>query len=179
MTEGLDRLASLDEDALEVLRRRADALSREAEEEVDEARIGILTFRVEDEWYAVRIRDVREIHNDYVITPVPSVPEHVLGVINIRGEIVSVTDLARILGLGSNDSPDGSLIVVGDDDCVTALVVTSIGDIVDVSADGVEPPLSVGDRAHAEYVVVSVSLFVRLIALIALGAVLQPIGVSE
>ncbi len=171
------RLASVAE---EVLRRRADSLAHEAVEDETDDRMGILLFRLDEEWYAVKVADVREIYQEYTITPVPCVPAFILGVVNIRGEIISVTDIAALMRLGASAVEDGSpAIVIQNNECTTAMVVDEIGDITDVPADSIEPPLSVMDKAHAEYVAGSIYLGERLIGLVNVDRVLQPIDAED
>lgn len=164
--------------ARDILKRRADSLSQEPEQDVAERLMGLLTFQVGEEWYAVDIVSVREIHSEYRITPLPSVAGHILGVINIRGEITSVTDFRRVLDAPETEESEAPVIVVGDDETETALVVDAIGDIVDVSRGGIEPPLSIMDKRHVEYIEGSVSHGDRLIAVVSLGKILEPIGVE-
>ena len=90
-TPGGSDLAARAED---ILRRRADALALSTDEDEAVEGMSLLLFRIADEWYAVETGDVREIFQDYVVTPIPCVPEFVLGVVNIRGEILSVIDPA-------------------------------------------------------------------------------------
>jgi purine-binding chemotaxis protein CheW len=157
--------------AEEILRRRAESLAIEQSEQADEQRAGILLFAFGDEWYGVRITQVREIVNDYVIAQVPCVPEYVLGVINIRGEIVSVTDLRSMMGLGNWEPPAPDIlapvIVVFDETVCTALA--------EVAADSIEPPLAISDRAQADFVAGTFYVAGRLVALVNLMRVLAPI----
>jgi len=164
--------------AEEVLRRRAESLAHEAETEEAEDVIGLLLFRLGEEWYSVKVSDVREIYQEYRITPIPCVPEFVLGVVNIRGEIISVTDIARLMRLGSvaDETEVPPAIVIENDGCVTAMVVDEIGDIADVPADGIEPPLSIMDKAQAEFVAGSVRVGEKLVGLMNVDNVLQPVG---
>ncbi len=172
-------LNDLGELVRDVLHRRAEALSQQLDEETVEQLVGILTFAVHDEWYAVRIDRVLEIYNEYEVTPLPTVPPHILGVINIRGEIVSVTDLAALLQLSRDEESDSPAIVVGGEDSVTALLVDSIGDIVEVAAESIEPPLSGIGKTQVEYIEGSVSIGERLVALVNLDTVLEPIGLAD
>jgi purine-binding chemotaxis protein CheW len=162
-----------------ILQRRADSLAVEQVEEADEHRAGILLFALGEEWYGVRVANVREIYNEYVVTSIPCVPDYISGVVNIRGEIVSVTDLRAMMGLGR--TADGTadehppLIVVADDTVCTALEVDSIGDIAEVAAESIEPPLAILDRAQADYVSGTFYVAGRLVALVNLPRVLTPI----
>lgn len=167
--------------ANEILRRRALSLAQAPEDEVSTESTGLLKFRLGLEWYAVPIAVVREIHNDYTVTRIPRVPDYVLGVINVRGEIVSVTDLGALIRVPSRTTLDidaelPSAIVVADEDCVSALVVDEIGDIIDIAREAIEPPLSTLDKAQAEYMSGSVFVDGLLIGVVNIEKILEPIG---
>lgn len=59
-----------------------------------------LLLPVDDEWYAVDVRSVREVIARPVVTRVPTAPSPLLGLFNLRGEIVPLFDTATLLGLG-------------------------------------------------------------------------------
>jgi purine-binding chemotaxis protein CheW len=163
----------------EILQRRAESLAVEQTEQVDDQRVGVLLFALGDEWYGVRVSQVREIYNEYVVTAIPCVPDYITGVVNIRGEIVSVTDLRAMMGLGttgmeaSHEQPP--LIVIADETVCTALMVDGIGDIAEIAADSIEPPLAILDRAQADYIAGTFYVAGRLVALVNLPRVLTPI----
>ncbi len=162
----------------DVLRRRAESLAHETVEESATDLIGLLLFRLGEEWYSVRVEDVREIYQEYRITPIPCVPDSILGVVNIRGEIISVTDVAKLMGLGqlTVDLQVASAIVIHNEDVTTAIVVDEIGDIVDIPHDSLEPPLSMIGKAQAEFIAGSVYFDGRLIGLVNVDRILEPIG---
>lgn len=165
----------------EVLRQRAASLAQTEEEEITLDAAGLLLFRLGEEWYAFPIEGVREIYNDYSVTRIPRVPEFILGVVNVRGEIVSVTDLGTMIRVPSRTQYAGVLelpssIIVANESCVSAVVVDEIGDIVDVSRADIEPALSTLEKAQAEFVAGSVYIDERLIGIINLDKVLEPIG---
>lgn len=165
----------------EVLRRRAESLAQAGEEAVAVETLGLLLFRLGEEWYAVTIDRVREIYNEYEVTRIPRVPDFILGVINVRGEIISVTDIATLMRVPSRTEIDmGGLlpsgIIVSNGECVSAIVVDEIGDIIDVPRDSIEPPLSTLDKAQGEYIAGSVYVDGRLIGVVNLEKALEPIG---
>lgn len=168
---------TLSQTAEEVLRRRADSLARESIDEEVSDRIALLLFRLGEEWYAVRVGDVREIFQEYDITPVPCVPDYVLGVVNVRGEILSVTDPARLMRLGSVDVMAGEkpAIVIVCDEVATAVVVDEIGDIAEIANDAIEPPVSIIDRAQAEFIASSAYVEGTMIGIINIERLLQPV----
>ncbi|MBN2405021.1 MAG: purine-binding chemotaxis protein CheW [Coriobacteriia bacterium] len=170
--------------AMDILRKRAESLASESEADVQLDLMSLLLFRLADEWYAIRNEDVREIYNEYSVTPIPRVPDYILGVVNIRGEIVSVTHLATLMRIPQHpdhapDAQQPSAIVASTDECVSALIVDEIGDIVEVASSELEPPLSVVDRGHADWVSGSVYLDGRLVGVIDLEKILRPIGENE
>jgi purine-binding chemotaxis protein CheW len=165
----------------EVLKRRADSLAQAGEEASATETRGLLLFRPGEEWYAVGIDGVREILNEYEVTRIPRVPDFILGVINVRGEIVSVTDVATLMHVPSRVEVDfsgelPSAIIVANETVVSAIVVDEIGDIVDVTQEAIEPPLSTLDKTQGEYIAGSVYIDGRLIGIVNLEKVLEPVG---
>jgi purine-binding chemotaxis protein CheW len=165
-------------DAEAVLRERAASLAREAEEGDETERLPLLMFRVGDEWYAVRLSEVREIMQDFVVTPLPCVPEFIQGVTNVRGEILSVSDAARLMrvsGSATGYATSAPAVVVTADAVATALMVDEIGDIIEVVAEAIEPAVSAADRNRTEFVSASVDVDGRVVALIDTSKILTPV----
>ncbi|MRR13494.1 hypothetical protein EG835_13815 [bacterium] len=165
----------------EILRRRAESLAQTQGEEASQETRSLLLFSLGEEWYAFPIEGVREIYNEYQVTRIPRVPEFILGVVNVRGEIVSVTDLGAMMRVPSRaqrsiDQELPSAIIVGNSSCVTAVVVDEIGDIAEVPRGAAEPALSTLDKAQAEFVAGSIYIDERLIGIVNLDKVLEPIG---
>lgn len=170
--------------AADILRRRAVSLAQAPDDATSAESTGLLMFRLGQEWYAVPISMVREIHNEYSVTRIPRVPDHILGVVNVRGEIVSVTDLGALIRVPSRtvldtDGDMPSAIVVANEICVSALVVDEIGDIIDVAEEMIEPPLSTLDKAQAEFMSGSVFIDGLLIGVVNVEKILEPIGESR
>ena len=168
-----------DVDAEELV-KRAESLAVDHSDGLEERKTGVLLFSLGSEWYGVHIEAVREIYKEYTITPIPCVPDHVAGVINIRGEIVSVLDLGIMLGLGPTarkgpDEESTPVIVVSDESVSAALLVDSIGDIADIGTDTIEAPLTSGDRKHVDFVSGTFFVAGRLVALVNLARVLIPV----
>jgi purine-binding chemotaxis protein CheW len=173
---------ALAETAEETLARRAESLALETLDEEVTDRLSLLLFRIGEEWYAVRVSDVREIFQEYELTQIPCVPDYILGVVNVRGEILSVTDSARIMGIGSVETRDGvapPAIVVSNDEVVTAMVVDEIGDIAEVPNGAIEPPISIIDRSQAEFVSGSVYIDGSMVGLINIERMLEPVVVGR
>lgn len=110
-----------------------------------------LTFCLAEETYAVRIERVREILRPLPVTPVPKTPEHVLGVLNLRGRVLPVTDLRRLFGQEPVEQSERSCLVVievsvgnSDERHMLALLVDSVKDVLDLPGSSIQPAASLG-----------------------------------
>lgn len=99
----------------------------------------LLTFSLESEDYALDIETIREIIKPREITEIPRAPEHVLGILSLRGQVIPVYDLKQRLKLGRGVMSSTSRIVVCQhDDQVAGLLVDGITQVVKIAKDGVE-----------------------------------------
>ncbi|MCL4554895.1 MAG: chemotaxis protein CheW [Actinobacteria bacterium] len=169
------------DDVAATLRRRAESLAHEGIDEATGVLVGLLLFRLGDEWYSVKVEDVREIYREYEVTAIPCTPASILGVVNIRGEMVSVTDIAKLMGLGQfvPGAVTAPAVVIQNEEVVTAIVVDEIGDIIEVAEENIEPPLSIIDRVNAQFIIGSVYHQERLIGVVNANSVLVPIGSAK
>lgn len=106
----------------------------------------VATFYVDNLLLGVEIQSVREINRQHAITEVPHAPSFVRGVINLRGEVVTVVDMRRALGLPPLDSIDDCrTVIIHSQDEVIGLVVDRIADIYQLNTEDVaSPPANVG-----------------------------------
>lgn len=105
------------------------------------ATIELLTFRLAEQEYALDIMSVREIRGWTHATPLPHAPQYMKGVINLRGTVLPVMDLASRLGLPEREQNERNvIIVVKYEDAMTGLLVDAVSDIVAVTEDDLQPP---------------------------------------
>lgn len=99
------------------------------------------TLRVGDLLLGIDVEKIQEVLRDTSITPVPLAPSSIRGLINLRGQIVTAIDLRQRLDLEANE-PTASFMtmVLGTANESLALVVDSVGDVVDVAAGAFETP---------------------------------------
>ena len=103
--------------------------------------VEFVTFYVGNLLIGVDILHVEEINRQVKITPVPHAPEQVRGVINLRGEVVTVVDLRKVLGMQNTQIDEQSrTVVVNSGNEVIGLLVDSIADVVRFQADEIDPP---------------------------------------
>lgn len=104
----------------------------------------LLVFDIAETPYAIPVERVREIVRMRALTPVPRVPDEVIGVIALRGEVVQVVDLRLFLGLEAREPGRSTRIIVlhGDDDRVTGILVDAVREVVRIPEDDVRPASS-------------------------------------
>lgn len=105
------------------------------------ARLGLATCFIGNTWFGIDVTTVREIRRLKQITPVPLTPAYVRGVINLRGQVVTIIDLGSRTGVRSAaDSQSWHIIVVDAEDEPIGLAVEGIGDVLPLTCDRLEPP---------------------------------------
>lgn len=109
------------------------------------------TFRVADLDFAIDVMQVQEVLREAEIRPVPLAPEAIQGLVNLRGQVVTVMDLRTRLDLGEVGRPDAPMyVVVEGGETLVSLVVDLAGDVVEPDPDTHAPlPANLGPRLHA------------------------------
>lgn len=117
-----------DEDTRRILKKRAETLAREAVlEETADASIEVIEFLLAHERYAVASEYVRGVDPLEDFTPLPCTPSFVLGIVNVRGEILSVIDLKKFFDLPEKGLTDlNKVIVLESADMVFGIVADAI-----------------------------------------------------
>jgi len=106
----------------------------------------LITFQVEGQVFALDIMAIREIRAWTPVTRLPRVPSYVAGVVNLRGTVLPVIDLAARLGWAPVEaSPRHAIIVTQTGSRQTGLIVESVSDIVTIDWDTLQPPPSTAD----------------------------------
>ncbi len=111
-----------------------------------------LTFSLADEDYGVEILRVREIIGVMDITAVPQMPEHVKGVINLRGKVIPVVDLRLKFGMEEIPYTEATCIIVVDVGALMGIIVDTVQEVLDVDAANVEPAPPLGGAVDTSYV---------------------------
>ena len=133
-----------------------------------------VVFSLAGESFAVEISKVREIIRIPRITWVPGAPEFVRGVINLRGNVVAVLDLAAILSLPSPDeSPQSRIIITETGDQIAGMLVDSVSRVTDIAPSEIEPALRTLDENQRTYVVAQSNLDETLIGLLDLEQIME------
>jgi purine-binding chemotaxis protein CheW len=112
-----------------------------------------VTFRLDNETYGVNVMQVQEVLRMTEIAPVPGAPDYVLGIINLRGNVVTVIDTRQRFGLDSAPVTDNTRIVIIEaDKQVVGIMVDSVAEVVYLRQSEVETAPNVGNDESAKFI---------------------------
>ena len=112
-----------------------------------------VTFRLGGETYGINVMQVQEVLRYSDIAPVPGAPEYVLGIINLRGNVVTVIDTRKRFGLPPDEITDNTRIVIIEaEKQVIGILVDSVAEVVYLHASEIETPPSVGNEDSARFI---------------------------
>lgn len=112
-----------------------------------------VTFRLDDETYGINVMQIQEVLRYTEIAPVPGAPDYVLGIINLRGNVVTVIDTRQRFGLSQSDVSDQTRIVVLEiDGQVVGVLVDSVAEVVYLKQSEVETAPNVGNEESARFI---------------------------
>ena len=112
-----------------------------------------VTFRLENEKYGINVMQVQEVLRVTEIAPVPGAPNYVLGIINLRGNVVTVIDTRSRFGLMSTEMDDSTRIVIIEaEEQVVGILVDSVAEVVDLKASEIETAPNVGTEDSAKFI---------------------------
>lgn len=136
--------------------------------------VQLIVFRISDEWYAVRIGEVLEVIWISGITYLPGAQAHIAGVVNLRGNILSVTDLKRIFGLPETDFGEKQkLVVIQSGNLETGLLVDEVKEPTDVEAAKIDPALATIEQNKAGYIEGQLRVGNRLVGILNVEKILK------
>lgn len=136
-----------------VLKARARDLSREAPtDQADHPALMIVSFRLASETYGIESSFVREVRHLKDFTPLPGTPSFVLGVINLRGGIVSVVDLKKFFNLPEKGIGElNKVIVISTQNMEFGILADAILDVRAIALEEITPAPPTVTGIGAEY----------------------------
>lgn len=112
-----------------------------------------VTFRLADETYGINVMQVQEVLRVTEIAPVPGAPHYVLGIINLRGNVVTVVDTRIRLGLEATEVTDATrIVIIEGSKHVVGILVDCVAEVVDLRASDLESAPNVGNDESARYI---------------------------
>lgn len=139
----------------------------------EDREVQLVIFQLGREEFAVEVTQVREIIRMQDITRMPKAPSFVEGIINLRGQIIAVLDLAQRLNLEAADrGSETRIIVVEAGDVKVGMIVDSVSEVMRISEEEVEPSPALAADVEAVYLKGVVKQDNRLIILLDLTRIL-------
>ena len=112
-----------------------------------------VTFRLADEIYGVNVMQVQEVLRVTEVAPVPGAPGSVLGILNLRGNVVTVVDARELFGLPRNDNTDQTRIMIVEiNRVIVGMLVDSVAEVVNIHNGDIDAPPSIGNDDRSRYI---------------------------
>jgi len=116
-----------------------------------------LTFVLGQELFAVSVRQVLEVLQKQHITRVPKTPDHVLGIINFRGDILPVVDTRKKFSLSTSDENEKQIVIVfelGEEASKTTIAATAdaVKDVIDIQDHEIKPVPELGLDYNVKFI---------------------------
>lgn len=112
-----------------------------------------VTFRLENESYGINVMQVQEVLRYTEIAPVPGAPPYVLGIINLRGNVVTVIDTRSRFALSNAETTDQTRIVIIEaENQVVGILVDAVAEVVYLRQSEIETTPNVGNDESAKFI---------------------------
>ncbi|MDH4161378.1 MAG: chemotaxis protein CheW [Nitrospirota bacterium] len=116
-----------------------------------------LTFKLQDEIFALDISTVREVLDFTSVTKVPKTPEFMRGVINLRGSVVPVIDLRLKFGMTVTEKTVNTCVIivevkVNNETVILGVLADSVQEVMDLDADNIEPAPRIGTHLKTDFI---------------------------
>ena len=130
-----------------------------------------IAFRIGEQEFCADIMAVREIRGWTPATPLPHAPDYICGVINLRGAVLPIVDLARRLGLpAATPTPRHVIIVMQLAGQLTGILVEAVSDILTVDESQIQPTPEMSGENEPQFSKGIIPIDKRMICLVALDA---------
>ena len=116
-----------------------------------------LTFKLEDELFALDIGKVREVLDFTTITKVPQTPDYMRGVINLRGSVVPVVDLRLKFAMPMAEKTVNTCVIIVEvelegENVVMGAMADAVQEVLDLEPDKIEPPPRIGTKLNTDFI---------------------------
>lgn len=126
-------------------------------DKISHANCQVLTFKLADEVYGVDIMSVREVLDYTSVTKVPQTPDFMVGVINLRGNVVPVIDLKQKFRLGKTTKTVNTCIIIvemeiEDESVVLGALADSVQEVVEFEGSSIEDAPKIGTQLNTAFI---------------------------
>jgi len=115
-----------------------------------------LSFKLDEEEFALDISRVREVLDFTKITRVPQTPGYMRGVINLRGSVIPVVDLNKKFGIKDTTQTVNTRIIIGEvavegEDTILGVLADSVHEVIELEPENIEPAPKIGTKLRTEF----------------------------
>lgn len=129
------------------------AIKNETDTDSNDEVLQWVTFQLDDETYGINVMQVQEVLRYSEIAPVPGAPNYVLGIINLRGNVVTVIDTRLRFGLNPNEVTDNSrIVIIESEQQVIGILVDSVAEVVYLKTSEIDSAPNVGTDESARFI---------------------------
>ena len=122
-------------------------------EDVNDEVLQWVTYRLGEETYGINVMQVQEVLRYTEIAPVPGAPDYVLGIINLRGNVVTVIDTRSRFGLPPTETTDNTrIVIIESDEQVVGILVDSVAEVVYLKTSEIDSAPNVGTEESAKFI---------------------------
>jgi purine-binding chemotaxis protein CheW len=163
----------------DLLLERARILTHEVEEQSASPHIALAIIGLSGEYFAVELESVREFTNLQRITPVPCCPAYVIGDMNLRGDILTVVDIRKVLQMPVGEAaPSAKVMVVPLGDALVGVLVDQVVNVLDIDSSNLCPlPVGLKSTKHS-YLKGGIPYQEKILALLDVPAILSGGGLT-
>lgn len=136
--------------------------------------IRVLSFWLAGEYYCIDLKSAKEVIKIPQITRIPTAPQFIMGVINLRGEVVPIVDIRYFFGLKEAEITNASRLVITDfKKTPVGVLIDRINEPIDVEIPSIQPPLATLRGKLAEYVLGQVQIEQEIMGILDLEKILD------
>jgi CheY-like chemotaxis protein/chemotaxis signal transduction protein len=126
----------------------------------------LMVFTLGNETYAFDMEYMKSIRWAKEITPLPGLPPHILGIINARGDIISVVDLRVLMGIQADHAPQASIMITSMKGVDVGFLVDSVDEIIDLPLKSIDPPMITFEKEYSDVIDGEARLDERLVIIL-------------
>jgi len=130
----------------------------------------VVIFKLNNEQFAVETAKVQSINDAMEITRVPKAPEHIKGLINLRGNVISLLDINLLLDVPKDEEKQNNIIILEMEDELVGITVDQVDEVLDVEEDIIE---KISDERKKAYIEGIINFKDRIVTLIDIDKLLS------
>ncbi len=135
----------------QIFQQRANSLRSRAEQESKAGLQPLAVINLQGELFGIGLESIHEFTDIHTITPIPCCPNHIIGNINLRGEVVTLIDISHILNLATNGMPKSQAMLIHLDQLIAGVAVDKVLDVIYVDPRHIQPIPTALHTGHDEF----------------------------